>query len=231
VEVNGNDSGEKYVSEETKMKISLAKKGTVPWNKGLKNCYSEETRAKMSAGQKGRVAWNKDKKGCVNNGGFKKGRKSVKYWLGKKRSEETKRKISESHKGKSSWNKGLNKLIDKRLNFYRPTQFKSQGKCDFKEILRHNLIYKEWVKTIFEKNNYICQKCGERGGKLNAHHIKPLSLIISENNITNLEEALHCNKLWDINNGITLCKSCHKKTETYLSRWAGRIYLASSWEI
>ncbi|MHA1482501.1 MAG: NUMOD3 domain-containing DNA-binding protein [Candidatus Heimdallarchaeaceae archaeon] len=37
---------------------------------------------------------------------FKKGHKSVKYWLGKKRSKETKRKISKSHKGKIPWNKG-----------------------------------------------------------------------------------------------------------------------------
>jgi len=27
-----------------------------------------------------------------------------------------------------------------------------------------------------------------------------------------LEQALNCDKLWDINNGRTLCRKCHKKT-------------------
>jgi hypothetical protein len=29
--------------------------------------------------------------------------------------------------------------------------------------------------------------------------------------IKSLEEARKCSKLWDINNGISLCKSCHNK--------------------
>ncbi len=31
-----------------------------------------------------------------------------------------------------------------------------------------------------------------------------------ENNITSFEQALKCLKLWDINNGRTLCLNCHK---------------------
>ena len=32
-------------------------------------------------------------------------------------------------------------------------------------------IYKKWRKEIFIKDDYTCQKCFIRGGKLNAHHI------------------------------------------------------------
>ena len=61
-------------------------------------------------------------------------------------------------------------------------------------------------------------ECNVRGGKLEAHHIKALSELINENNIKTLEEALDCQELWNINNGQTLCKECHKKTNNYASR-------------
>jgi len=59
----------KHLSEETKRKISEAHKGKI---------ISDETKAKMSASLKGRTSWNK----------------------GKHLSEETRRKISENQKGK-----------------------------------------------------------------------------------------------------------------------------------
>ena len=50
---------------------------------------------------------------------------------------------------------------------------------------------------------------------LECHHIKPFSIILSDNNITSINDALKCNELFDINNGQTLCKECHKKTDSY----------------
>jgi len=46
-------------------------------------------------------------------------------------------------------------------------------------------------------NKYGRLKCGQYGGKLNAHHIKAFR--------TNRDLRL------EISNGITLCNSCHKK--------------------
>ncbi len=47
-----------------------------------------------------------------------------------------------------------------------------------------------------------------------AFFIKPedteyINAILKENNITSLDQALNCQELWDISNGITLCKKCH----------------------
>jgi len=68
----------------------------------------------------------------------------------------------------------------------------------------------EWRLKVFKRDNYTCQKCGDkRGGNLNAHHIKPFSLIIKENNIMDILDAIKCKELWDISNGITLCEKCH----------------------
>lgn len=57
--------------------------------------------------------------------------------------------------------------------------------------------YKVWRTTIYERDNYTCQDCGKRGGKLNAHHIKPWKQYPSLR--------------YEISNGITLCWDCHKK--------------------
>jgi len=62
------------------------------------------------------------------------------------------------------------------------------------------LEYIEWRKKIFERDDYTCRNCGERGGKINADHIKKWSL--------------HPELRLDLNNGQTLCKDCHlEKTQ------------------
>ncbi len=62
---------------------------------------------------------------------------------------------------------------------------------------RQILGYTTWTRNIYKKNNYTCQKCSQRGGKLNAHHIKGYA-----NN-----KKLRIDK----NNGITLCGQCHNE--------------------
>ena len=51
---NKSTGGEGFDNYERKG-IGGVKKGTVPWNKGIKNCFSEETIEKMSNSRKGRV--------------------------------------------------------------------------------------------------------------------------------------------------------------------------------
>jgi hypothetical protein len=78
--------------------------------------------------------------------------------------------------------------------------------------IRKSFKYRQWRSDIFFRDDFICQVCNKRGNWLEAHHcIKEFAIIIKENNIKTLEEALNCEELWNLNNGKTLCKKCHIK--------------------
>ena len=62
-------------------------------------------------------------------------------------------------------------------------------------MARNNTYYKEWVRKVFDRDNYTCQCCGKRGSNLNAHHLY---------NFSDYPDLRY-----DINNGITLCEACH----------------------
>ena len=77
--------------------------------------------------------------------------------------------------------------------------------------IRHSFEYRQWRDDIFTRDDFTCQECGKTSGNKNAHHIISFSSILQKYEITNIEEALDCNELWNINNGITLCEKCHRK--------------------
>jgi len=49
--------------------------------------------------------------------------------------------------------------------------------------------------------------------RLEVHHAKSFDDICKENNITTIKQALTCKQVWSLNNGISLCYSCHKNLE------------------
>ena len=127
--------------------------------------------------------------------GFQKGQG---YWTGKKRSPETIEKIRIRKRGVYcgsrhwNWKGGITKA---------------------REALRKLYEYKEWVKSVFVRDDYTCKSCARRGGDLEADHFpKPFAQILDENKISNAEQARSCAELWDLKNGRTLCAPCHIKT-------------------
>lgn len=58
-------------------------------------------------------------------------------------------------------------------------------------------LYKIWREAVMYKDNWTCQDCGKRGGRLTAHHVTTFSK----------SEMLRYSLL----NGITLCEPCHAK--------------------
>lgn len=57
--------------------------------------------------------------------------------------------------------------------------------------------YKAWRTAVFERDSYTCQHCKVVGGELNAHHI--------------LGFAEYFDKRFDLDNGLTLCVTCHRE--------------------
>lgn len=84
---------------------------------------------------------------------------------------------------------------------YTPWNKGKGTKSTRNELFRKSKAYIEWREAIYERDDYTCQLCGERGGRLNADHIKPF--------------ALFPKLRLELSNGRTLCESCHRKTPTY----------------
>lgn len=61
---------------------------------------------------------------------------------------------------------------------------------------------------VLERDDYTCQYCFSED-HIEVHHKKDLKEIVSENNITTIEQAKECDELWDVDNGISLCVHCH----------------------
>jgi len=74
------------------------------------------------------------------------------------------------------------------------------------KLIRNGHKFRNWRIAVFERDNYTCQECGEKSKKghkvyLEAHHIKSFSV--------------YKELRFEVDNGRTLCKKCHKKTDNY----------------
>lgn len=111
---------------------------------------------------------------------------------GKKHTLESRQKMSESTKGQIAWNKGKKYTA---ISGSKHWNWKG-GVSSENHVLRTSLEAKLWRKAIFERDNYICVFGGkEHGNKLHADHIK--------------EWAKYPELRFAIDNGRTLCESCH----------------------
>lgn len=180
------------------------KKGMVPWNKG------NHVRLSDAGFTKGHVPWNKGKKGVMPTP-WNKGEKidRTKYpHLGHhaEHTEEAKAKMSAAllgkYRGDRSWHW-------------------QGGKTPLVRLIRNHAKNAEWKLKVLERDEFKCQQCLEKGGRLHAHHATYFSELLNDflvlhsclspiNDCTELFAlALEYEPFWDVNNGITLCEKCH----------------------
>ena len=126
------------------------------------------------------------------------------YRLGKKNPKLT----EYNHK-----RKGKLMPIKHRNNISKSLKIKYGDKTKINKAIRDLLEYRQWRSDVFTRDDFTCQECGQKGGKLEAHHIKEFIKIINEYKIKSRKEAIDCAELWNINNGITLCQKCHDKSK------------------
>ncbi len=117
---------------------------------------------------------------------------------GRKLSKETIKKISDSNRGKKMSIESRKKISESKKG--EKNHFWKGGISEENDIIRHSFAYKQWRSSVFERDHYTCQICGEKKN-LNADHIKRFSI--------------YKNLRFDVNNGRTLCNPCHRKTDTW----------------
>lgn len=154
--------------------------------------YEIERRRKISIAQKGRKL-SKEWKMALSKGR-----------IGMKFSKSHCENMSKVRKGLPTWNKGKRGLQVAWNKGKEYLAIKGEKNWNWKggitpinKALRETFEYEDWRKKVFERDLYTCQSCGEVGGRLEAHHIKPFSL--------------YPELRFDLLNGRTLCKPCHHK--------------------
>ncbi len=203
-----SNKGGKYCSQSC---FGESQKGRKPWNKGIKASEDERVMRCVKAaheGAKGHIPWNKGKKGIQV--AWNKG-KSVSTNTGRTHFKKGAHvsKDTQFKKGNKTWSAGKVRPIGDPWNKGKPfVQIRGEKHHAWKggitseaTKLRNTPEQKDWSRQILRRDDYTCFFCAQRGGKLNADHIKPFD--------TYPELRL------ELSNGRTVCEDCHKKTPTY----------------
>ncbi len=156
---------------------------------------------------------------------FQKGNKLGQKNKGNKLSEEHKKKVSLTLKRKGiipPSRKGIKDSKETRIkksNFQKlrvkdgTHNFWRGGKTKEAKKIRGGVEYRLWREAVFARDNWTCQnkKCGARCCEIHPHHIKPFS------DYPELRFA--------IDNGVTLCAKCHRKTDNYAGKGLKRNFI------
>ncbi len=134
--------------------------------------------------------------------------------LGFKKGNEPKNKFEKGNKysfekGSIPWNKGkMGEQVKCVQSFKSGEEHHNWNGGVTKERVKiwHSVLYKVWRMAVFMRDDYTCVWCGARNGEgknvyLEADHIKPF--------------AEYPDLRFDLFNGRTLCRECHRKTDTY----------------
>lgn len=180
-------------SDEHRQKISKIHKGKI---------LSDETKSKISKSKKGKPS---SRKGAILSDETK--QKIREANLGKITPDWVKEKISLSEKGRSAWNKGKTYSSPKQS-----LAMSMENNSNWKGGISFELYPREWVDdlrdSIRKRDSYMCQICGVSQNELTGFHKKlPIHHINYDKNNLNP------------NNLITLCNSCHIKTNYNRDYW------------
>jgi len=108
------------------------------------------------------------------------------------------------------------------------------GISPINNLIKATSNYKNWVSSVFKRDNYTCQECGIKnsGRNIEAHHIEGREFAVTlqkflkeynqfspvEDKETLVRLATKYTPFWDTNSGQTLCKECHSLTKTYKNK-------------
>lgn len=120
-------------------------------------------------------------------------------WWGKAHSQESKDKMRLMATGRRHSAETRKKMSEARKG--SNSSLWRGGKTAEGILFRQQMNYKDWRRAVFERDDYTCQFCGGKGARIEADHIKPF--------------AIFPDLRLELSNGRTLCKPCHRSTDTW----------------
>jgi hypothetical protein len=163
---------------------------------------SDATKKKISIANKGKAPWSKGKHlSAEQKNNISKGQMNISKESYERRKESC-RLLGKRPRTKKHLDNLSKSHIGKRMGAEHPNWKGGITPTVWK--IRNSRDYRLWRTAVFERDNYTCVWCGKHGVYLEADHIKPFC------DYPELRFA--------IDNGRTLCKECHKKTDNYGSK-------------
>ena len=141
--------------------------------------------------KKGQIPWNKGKKGV---------------YVCSPATREKLRKYHKEHPVKYWQGKKFSEEHKKKISRANSGEKSYYWKGGLSRNKQGTPKYRQWRSDIFQRDNWTCQTCGTRSGEgtsifLEPHHIKSW--------------AKYPELRYNLDNGITLCRECHKLTDNY----------------
>lgn len=176
--------------------------GKIPWNKGKVGIFSEKTIKKIKLARS-KQKFSKETREKLRKVALERNFGGLPKLLGKDHPQ---------------WKGGLPNCIEcgKGLSRHDAIYCKrhahseernhrwKNGITNENRKIRTSLEYKLWREAVFKRDNYTCQECEQIGKELQVDHIKPFALFPKLRLV--------------LDNGRTLCKVCHLKTDTWGNR-------------
>jgi hypothetical protein len=132
-------------------------------------------------------------------------KKGTNHLTGIPKSKESKRKRSETMK---DWVRNNPDKVKARGVKGEDHYNWKGGAPNLNQSIRRMTEYKKWADEVKTRDGE-CTRCSSVYN-LDCHHIKPFAELVKELEIESREDALlHSEIIFDIDNGITLCKECH----------------------
>lgn len=212
-------------SAEHRSRLSAAGKGRIPWNKGIKGVFkhTDEAKSKIAEAQIGRKRPPEIVERIAaklrgrtlseeHRAKLREKRKGRRPGLGRIQSEEERKKHRDasirlglkppSSKGRKHSPESLARMSEAQKKRWKEEDRTGEKSPNWRggitprnHVARTSKALIEWRQSVFNRDNWTCQRCGAHGVNLHAHHIK--------------EFAKHLDLRFEVSNGLTMCKPCH----------------------
>ena len=119
---------------------------------------------------------------------------------------------------RSDFERGFGKYCSRSCMAMAYTKNEVNPVTRLKKRIQTSLLYRQWRSDVFSRDGFECIFCSSTDSLQADHFPMSIAELMRKHELTDIEQAKSCEELWNINNGRTLCVSCHRKTENFAGR-------------